>query len=434
MKFDELNLIPPLLRALKYEGYTDPTPIQGKALPIVLKGRDLIGCAQTGTGKTAVFAVPILQILNHEEKYRQCPRQIQALIITPTRELATQIDDSFDAYNRFLHLRHTVIIGGVNQYAQEKALRQGVDILIATPGRLLDLINQKIVALGHVKVFVLDEADQMLDMGFIHDVKKVVALLPAKRQSLFFSATMPPEVVKLAATILTDPVNVAISPASSTPDIVKQGVYFVDKPDKRGLLVHVLEEESIPSALVFVRTKYGADRLTDFLLRAGIQAEAIHGNRSQNQRQYTLSRFKKKQTRVLVATDVAARGIDIDTLSHVINFDIPNMPEMYIHRIGRTGRAGTAGTALSFCDRKERAYLNAIQRMLKRVIPVIVNHPYHMNISATRPYAPSASKQIHPAGHTAVTKSRASGSEGDKRRSNKRRWYGPRTRTSIREE
>jgi ATP-dependent RNA helicase RhlE len=378
MSFENLKLIEPILKALKIEGYINPTPIQEEAIPIVLNRNDLLGCAQTGTGKTAAFAIPILQILYAEKEIKKGPQPIKSLILTPTRELAIQIGESFSAYGKFTNLKHTVIFGGVSQLAQTNALRAGVDILIATPGRLLDLMNQKFVNLHHVEIFVLDEADRMLDMGFIHDVKKVIARLPEKKQTLFFSATMPPEISKLADTILSKPVKVAVTPVSSTVDIIDQSIYFVEKNDKKSLLIHLLKDKAIITALVFTRTKHGADKICKDLVRAGIKAEAIHGNKSQNARQRALTNFKSKETRVLVATDIAARGIDVDQLSTVINFDLPNIPETYVHRIGRTGRAGSSGVAISFCDDEEKEYLRDIYKLIAKSIPVVEDHPYQM--------------------------------------------------------
>ncbi len=387
MSFEKLNLIEPILRALVHEGYTTPTPIQQQAIPVLLERRDLLGCAQTGTGKTAAFAIPILQLLHNDELYQKGPNGIKALILTPTRELAAQIGESFAAYGKHLRIRHTVIFGGVSQKSQTDALRSGVDVLIATPGRLLDLMDQRYVKLDHIKFFVLDEADRMLDMGFIHDVKKIIARLPQKRQTLFFSATMPNEISKLANSILTNPVRVEVAPVSSTANTVRQEMYFVEKNDKRSLLLHLLKNEAIESALVFTRTKHGADRVAKDLVRAGVRAEAIHGNKSQNARIKALSNFKERHTRVLVATDIAARGIDIDDLSHVINFELPNVPETYVHRIGRTGRAGASGIALSFCDTEEREYLRDIQKLITKTVPVVDSHPYHSvgNADPSRP-------------------------------------------------
>lgn len=375
MTFENLQLIAPILQALKTEGYTTPTPIQAQAIPHLLAKRDLLGCAQTGTGKTAAFAIPILQHLASDFNTRKS-FAIKALILTPTRELAIQIKESFDSYGRHTGLTNTVIFGGVPQKAQTDKLQKGVDILIATPGRLLDLMNQRFVSLQHIQFFVLDEADRMLDMGFVNDVKKVIAKLPEKRQSLFFSATMPSEIQKLADSILTDPVKVEVTPVSSTAEKVSQAVYFVEKNKKKSLLLHVLEEKKDPRVLVFTRTKHGADKVVKDLLAAKISAEAIHGNKSQNARQRALGNFKAKVTRVLVATDIAARGIDIDELSLVINYELPNEPETYVHRIGRTGRAGASGLALSFCDQEERAYLKLINKLINKTVPTVEEHPY----------------------------------------------------------
>jgi ATP-dependent RNA helicase RhlE len=376
MTFQELNLIEPITKALTEEGYTTPTPIQAKAIPLILQHRDLLGCAQTGTGKTAAFAIPMLQILEEKPKNKNEKGPIRALILTPTRELAIQIGESFAAYGRFTNISHTVIFGGVGQKPQTDALRRGVDILIATPGRLLDLINQGFVHLKQLEIFVLDEADRMLDMGFVHDVKKILKLLPAKRQSLFFSATMPPVIMTLADTILSNPAKVEVTPVSSTADTIKQSVYFVDKSDKNNLLLHILKDDTIATALVFTRTKHGADKVVKVLRKAGVTSEAIHGNKSQNARQNALKNFKSQTTRVLVATDIAARGIDVDDLTHVINYEIPNIPETYVHRIGRTGRAGAKGTAFSFCDVDEKGYLKDIHKLIDKNIPVTKDHPY----------------------------------------------------------
>jgi ATP-dependent RNA helicase RhlE len=379
MLFKELNLIEPILKALDTEGYTQPTPIQEQSIPTILSGKDLLGCAQTGTGKTAAFAIPMLQLLSQKHINTKATKNIKALVLTPTRELAIQIEESFKAYGRNLNLRHLVIFGGVGQQAQTDAIRKGVDILVATPGRLLDLMNQGFISLNSIELFVLDEADRMLDMGFIHDVKKVVAKLPAMRQTLFFSATMPPEIQKLANTILSNPTKVEVTPISSTAETINQSVYFVDKPDKKKLLIHLLEDKSIKTALVFTRTKHGADRIAKDLGFAGIKAAAIHGNKSQNARQRALTDFKDKRIRVLVATDIAARGIDIDQLSHVFNYELPNIPESYVHRIGRTGRAGADGIAISFCDAEENEYLLDIQKLIKITLPIVDNHPYPLS-------------------------------------------------------
>ncbi len=378
MSFEKLNLIQPLQTALSNEGYTIPTPIQAQAIPVILDRKDLIGCAQTGTGKTAAFAVPILQILSEEKGSHKSKRIIKSLILTPTRELALQISESFKAYGKHTSLKNAVVFGGVSQRAQTMKLREGVDILIATPGRLLDLMNQRHINLNSIKIFVLDEADRMLDMGFINDVKKIIEKLPSQRQTLLFSATMPSEITKLANSILTNPVKIEVSPQQKTVEAVKQAVYFVTKSDKKKLLLHILKNENIESALVFTRTKRGADVITRVLNDAKIHADSIHGNKSQQARQRALNNFKLNRTKVLVATDIAARGIDIEKLSHVFNYDIPEFAEAYIHRIGRTARAGLGGTALSFCDPEELSYLSSINRMIKQPISVIADHPYKM--------------------------------------------------------
>lgn len=376
MQFDSLNLIEPILKSIKEEGYVTPTPIQEQAIPIVLTGTDLLGSAQTGTGKTAAFAIPILQMLSNGHSNGK-KRKIRSLIVTPTRELAIQIDDSFKAYGRYTALKSTVVFGGVNQNPQTTILRNGVDILVATPGRLLDLMKQGFISLSDVEIFVLDEADRMLDMGFIHDIKRVIAALPAKRQSLFFSATMPAEIVKLSRTILnSNPVKIEVTPVCSTAELVTQYIYFVEKGDKNALLNNVLKSENEKNALVFTRTKHGADKVVKVLSKNNITAEAIHSNKSQGARQRALSNFKSGSTRVLVATDIAARGIDVDDLDYVINYEIPNISETYVHRIGRTGRAGSRGTALSFCDSDERTYLRDIEKLINKKIEVIKNHPF----------------------------------------------------------
>lgn len=376
MLFNELKLIEPILKAIKYEKYETPTPIQEQAIPPIIDGRDILGCAQTGTGKTAAFAMPIIQILSQENisKRKACP--IRALILTPTRELALQIMESFAAYGRYTALKYCVIFGGVAQKPQTDRLQAGVDILIATPGRLLDLINQKYIDLQNVKCFVLDEADRMLDMGFGQDVKKIIRLLPQKRQTLLFSATMPPEIEKLADALLTEPVKVSVTPVSSTVDTIEQSVYFVDKKDKRSLLISILKDRHLESVLVFTRTKHGADRVAKTLLKAGVKSLAIHGDKSQGARQLALNNFKEKKIRVLVATDIAARGIDVEKLSHVINFDLPDSPETYVHRIGRTGRAGQEGVSISFCDQDEKVYLKGIEKLISKKISVVENHKF----------------------------------------------------------
>ncbi len=390
MSFNNLQLIEPVLKALVHEGYTTPTPIQQQAIPAILEQKDLLGCAQTGTGKTAAFAIPILQLMHQQQQ--QTPkgrRNIKALILTPTRELAIQIEESFNAYGKYLDLKHLVIFGGVNQFSQVNALRRGIDILVATPGRLLDLMNQGHISLRDINFFVLDEADRMLDMGFVHDVKRVIAKLPSKRQTLFFSATMPPEIQQLANVLLTNPVKVAVTPVSSTAEMIQQCVYFVDKQNKNALLKDILADADIKTVLVFARTKHGADKVAKELNRSNIRAEAIHGNKSQNARQSALHNFKTRQTRVLVATDIAARGIDIDELTHVVNYDLPNIPETYVHRIGRTGRAGASGIAISFCDHEEKAYLKDIQKVISKTIPVVEEHPYVLTNNVQQVQRPS---------------------------------------------
>lgn len=398
----------PILKALETEGYTTPTPIQEESIPHILRGKDLLGCAQTGTGKTAAFAIPILQNLLLQQKEDAFNHHIKALILTPTRELAIQIDESFAAYGRHTGLRHAVIFGGVSQFHQTNELRRGVDILIATPGRLLDLISQKFVDLQGIKMFVLDEADRMLDMGFIHDVKKVIARLPEKRQTLFFSATMPPEITRLSASILTNPVRVEVAAVSSTAENVDQHIFLVEKNDKRQLLIHLLKENTIQNALVFTRTKYGADKIAKELIRAGIKADAIHGNKTQAARQKALNNFKERKIRVLVATDIAARGIDVDDLSHVINFELPNIPETYVHRIGRTGRAGNSGSAFSFCDMEERAFLRDIHKLINQTIPVVEGHPYASTMQFIQtPVAQKNMMNRKPASHSGFRRARS---------------------------
>ncbi|MBI9054001.1 MAG: DEAD/DEAH box helicase [Bacteroidales bacterium] len=393
MQFQSLNIIDPILKAIEEEEYTTPTPIQEESIPLILKGNDLLGCAQTGTGKTAAFAIPILQLLSANKAYVK-KRKIRSLIVTPTRELAIQIGDSFKAYGRHTDLRCTVIFGGVNQNKQTSSLQGGVDIVVATPGRLLDLINQRFISLRDVEIFVLDEADRMLDMGFIHDVKKMLELLPKRRQSLFFSATMPPAIVKLSSTILYKPSEVTVTPVSSTVDIIKQQIYFVDKENKKNLLIEILKDESIKTALIFARTKYGADKLAKMLSKKKIKAEAIHGDKSQNARQRALTNFKEQTTRILVATDIAARGIDVDDLEYVINYEIPNIAETYVHRIGRTGRAGAKGTAISFCDASEKAYLKDIEKLISKRIDVVNDHEFPlMNHVVEEPPKPQFKKK-----------------------------------------
>jgi len=376
MSFKELNLVEPILKALSEKGYEKPTPIQSEAIPYILDRRDVLGCAQTGSGKTAAFAIPILQLVYNRENNATGKFPIRCLIVTPTRELAIQIDENFKAYAKHTNIKSTVVFGGVNQGEQVRAIRKGVHILTATPGRLLDLMNQGIVSLKDIKLFVLDEADRMLDMGFIHDIKKLLKVIPEKRQSLFFSATMPDNIVKLANGILNNPKMVEVTPASSTVDTINQYIYYTNKKQKRDLLLHVLQDEAIESALVFTRTKYGADKIARLLTKKGIKAAAIHGDKSQNNRQKALKAFKDKKLRVLVATDIAARGIDIDSLEHVIQFEISNMPETYVHRIGRSGRAGKNGVAICFSDHDERAYVRDIQKLIGKKLEVISDHPF----------------------------------------------------------
>ncbi len=378
MTFEQLGLIAPLTRALKTEGYEQPTPIQEQTIPSILDKKDILGCAQTGTGKTAAFSLPILQLLYNNGNNGSGYKHIRTLVLTPTRELAVQIDDSLENYGRHTGLKHDVIFGGVPQAQQTIALRNGTDILVATPGRLLDLMNQGYVYLDQLEILVLDEADRMLDMGFINDIRKILREVPDQRQTLFFSATMPPQISSLAHSILNNPVKVTVTPVSSTAEKVDQSVYMVNKKDKQSLLVHLLNEQQIRRTLVFTRTKHGADRITRDLRKANINADAIHGDKSQSSRQRSLENFKKGKLKVLVATDIAARGIDVDGLTHVINYDLPNVAETYVHRIGRTGRAGAEGIALSFCDAEERAYLKDINKLTSQSIPVVEEHPFKM--------------------------------------------------------
>ncbi|WP_432664367.1 DEAD/DEAH box helicase [Wukongibacter baidiensis] len=384
MLFENLDIIKPIQKALKEQGYTETTPIQEKSIPTILSRKDFVGCAQTGTGKTAAFAIPVLQNLFIEKRVAKGPRPIRALVLAPTRELAIQIGESFTTYGKYTNLKNVVIFGGVSQRPQTNALKAGVDILVATPGRMLDLFNQKYIDLRNVKYFVLDEADRMLDMGMIHDVKRIIAQLPRVRQTMLFSATMPAEITKLVNSVVKNPVKIKVTPVSSTVDAISQKVYFVRKRHKKSLLKHLLKNESIDSVLVFSRTKRGANAITNGLIKAGIDAEAIHGNKSQNARQRALNNFKEGKTKVLVATDIAARGIDVNELSHVINFDLPEVPETYVHRIGRTGRAGSKGVALSFCDEEENAYLTNIEKLIRKTIPAIEEHPHKM-IPGTTP-------------------------------------------------
>jgi len=394
MTFEELKLNASLLSAVKAEGYSTPTPIQVQAIPHVLTGKDVLACAQTGTGKTAAFALPILQRLVGPPANG---RPVRVLVLTPTRELATQIGESFATYGKHTQLRHTVIFGGVSQMHQVNALKRGVDVLVATPGRLLDLIQQRLVSFTGLEVLVLDEADRMLDMGFIHDVKRIIAVIPKKRQTLFFSATMPPEIQELSRNILVDPVRIEVTPVATTAETVDQRIYFVDKSQKKSLLHHLLGDAAMKRTLVFTRTKSGANRVTRDLQVANIGADVIHGNKSQNARERALDSFKDGTVRVLVATDIAARGIDVEGITHVVNFDLPNIPESYVHRIGRTGRAGAAGIAISFCDGEERAYLRDIERTIRRSVPVIAEHPFPGRAANadSQPSRPQQQQQRH---------------------------------------
>jgi len=376
MKFEDLNLIPSILKALKDENYTEPTTIQAKSIPLVLSGEDVLGSAQTGTGKTAAFAIPIIQHLSNDQLNSKSKRKISSLIITPTRELAIQIGDSFTTYGRYTNLKNTVIFGGVKQGSQTKSLKQGVDVLVATPGRLLDLMDQGYVSLRDIKYFVLDEADRMLNMGFIHDIKKIIAKLPQKRQSLFFSATMPKNILELAHQILSNPQKVAVNPVSSTAETIQQYLYTTNKDTKKKLLLHILEDPELEQVLLFSRTKHGADRIVKDLRKSKIECAAIHGNKAQNQRQKALNEFKIGKIRVLVATDIAARGIDIDKLRYVINYDIPNDPETYVHRIGRCGRANEEGISISICEAEENVYIKDIEKLIKQKIEVVSDNPF----------------------------------------------------------
>jgi len=380
VSFNNLQLIEPVLKALTHEGYVTPTPIQEKAIPAILQRRDLLGCAQTGTGKTAAFVIPLLQLMHQQNMSRQS-RSLNTLILSPTRELAVQIGESIEAYGRYLRLQHVVIYGGVPQYTQVQAVRRGVDIIVATPGRLMDLVKQGHISLRNIEFFVLDEADRMLDMGFIHDVRKVVKVLPKQRQTMLFSATMPPQIVQLAASMLHQPVRVEVTPQSTTVEKIEQCVYFIPKQQKHDLLMHLLEEKNIRRTLVFTRTKHGADKIAKQLKKLNVKADAIHGNKSQSARQNALTNFKMGKLKVLVATDIAARGIDVDALEHVINYDLPDVPETYVHRIGRTGRAGASGIAISFCDGKEEmGNLKSINKLIGLKIPAMP-HPFE-NVTA----------------------------------------------------
>lgn len=421
MTFKDLHLIEPILRAVEDEGYTHPTPIQEQSIPILLKGKDLLGCAQTGTGKTASFAIPILQHIYLDKQQNKGARTVKALIVTPTRELAIQIADSFTSYGKHTGIKNTVIFGGVKQGQQTNALRAGVDVLVATPGRLLDLIQQGFITLKHIEYFVLDEADHMLDMGFIHDIKKVIAQLPQRRQSLFFSATMPKSIIELSGKILGNPEKVTIKPKQATAEKVDQALYFVTKPSKTKLLIHLIEEKKAKSTLVFSRTKHGADKIVKNLIKVGIKAAAIHGNKAQNARQRALNAFKVGDLSVLVATDIAARGIDVDDLSLVINFDLPNVPETYVHRIGRTGRAKASGIALSFCDAIEKSDLKEIEKLIKQKVPVISDHPFAHEGVEQAPIEKKA-PQKQRSRHSNSQKNRGGGSRNNNNGGKKKSW------------
>lgn len=425
MLFEQLPIAAPILKALADQGYSNPTPIQEQSIPVILQQKDILGCARTGTGKTAAFAIPIIQLLA-EEKAKAPVKGIRALILTPTRELALQIQESFEAYGKYTGLRQVVIFGGVSQQAQVNDLRKGCDILVATPGRLLDLMQQNIINIGQIRILVLDEADRMLDMGFVHDVKKVIAKTPAQKQTLFFSATMAPEIMKLANTILRDPVQVQVTPVASTAETVEQTLYFVDKKNKNPLLVHILKDPAITSSIVFSRTKHGANKIAKALDNAGIRAEAIHGNKSQSARQRALQLLKEREIRVLVATDIAARGIDVEELSHVINYDLPNVPETYVHRIGRTGRAGASGLAISFCDQEEKEFLRDIQKLIKKNVPVVAEHPFTPGSPIVKEaivaQAPSIAKT--QAGPRPVQQNGQQGNNNRNRNRNKQRSQG----------
>lgn len=416
MTFNELELHRTILQAVAEEGYTTPTPIQQQAIPIIMEGTDLVGCAQTGTGKTAAFAIPILNYLHKFVGSATKRKVIRTLVVTPTRELAIQINESFETYGKYTNMRSVVLFGGVNQVPQVDQLKKGVDILIATPGRLLDLHKQNFVDLNHLHHLVLDEADQMLDMGFINDVKKIIKLTPDNRQTLLFSATMPMAIRELADSFLTTPKYVSVTPVSSTAETVNQKVYFVGKEDKRKLLYHIIRNDKLENVLVFVRTKHGADNVVKFLKKNGVHAEAIHGDKSQSARQRVLEGFKSKEISILVATDIAARGIDIESLPYVINFDLPNIPETYVHRIGRTGRAGNTGSAISFCGKDEKVYLQDIEKLIRIKIKVIDNHPYPWSTETELP-KPNAKPDLRNKNKNANSRK----SETSKK--NKKRWY-----------
>lgn len=414
MLFEDLPLSKSIQKAVFEEGYTNPTPIQEQAIPIILAGQDLIGCAQTGTGKTAAFAIPIIHNLHRIIGSSKKEKLIRTLVVTPTRELAVQIGESFDTYGKYTNLKQLTIFGGVSQVPQVDTLKKGVDILIATPGRLLDLHKQGFLDLNHLHHLVLDEADQMLDMGFINDVKKIIKLTPNNRQTLLFSATMPIAIRELAELFLTDPTTVSVSPISSTTETVDQRIYFVDKADKRQLLYHIIKTEKLSNILVFSRTKHGADNIVKALKKQGLSAEAIHGDKSQNARQRALDSFKNKETDILVATDIAARGIDIEQLPYVVNFDLPNIPETYVHRIGRTGRAGYEGIAISFCGKDEEGYWKDIIKLTKAKVATITEHPYPWKNSIA---------ETQPEKNSNRSGDRQKSRKSDTSKKNKKRWY-----------
>ncbi|MEY2630564.1 MAG: ATP-dependent helicase RhlE [Bacteroidota bacterium] len=417
MLFEDLSLSKSIQRAVFEEGYTNPTPIQEKAIPIVLAGKDLVGCAQTGTGKTAAFAIPIIHNLHRMVGSSKKTKQIRCLVVTPTRELAVQIGESFDTYGKYTNLRQLTIFGGVSQVPQVDQLKKGIDILIATPGRLLDLHKQGFLDFDHLHFLVLDESDLMLDMGFINDVRKIVKLVPSNRQTLLFSATMPMAIRELADTFLNKPEYVSVTPVSSTAEIIEQQVYFVDKENKRGLLYHLIRNQNLSNVLVFVRTKHGADNVVKALKKNGVNAEAIHGDKSQTARQRVLDQFKNKEISVLVATDIAARGIDIESLPYVINFDLPNIPETYVHRIGRTGRAGNGGISISFCGKDEEVYWKDILKLIKVNVKTVKDHPFPWKENIPNPDAkPDLRNKKKPNGENKSRKSEAS-------KKNKKRWY-----------
>ncbi len=428
-KFNDLALSPAIQRAVSEEGYTTPTPIQQQAIPYLLDGRDLLGCAQTGTGKTAAFALPILHRLEAAHR-KPTPRHTRVLVLVPTRELAIQVHDSFVTYGRHLRFKSAVIFGGVGQGNQVRSLQHGVDILVATPGRLLDLIDQGYLRLDTLEVFVLDEADRMLDMGFIQPIRKVIEMLPAKRHNLFFSATMPPPIQKLAASMLVNPARVEVTPVASTVDLIDQTVLYVDHDRKRDLIRKLFEDRSLSRVIVFTRTKHGANRVAELLEKSGVGAEAIHGNKSQSARQRALENFRIGKIRALVATDIAARGIDVDGVTHVINYEIPNESESYVHRIGRTARAGAAGHAISLCDADERGYMRDIERLIKKTIRVNTDHPYHSEkiAQSTNFSAPPQKRSTGARGHGGSQgrshESRREGSRGNAARSHGARSGG----------